>query len=97
MGDRVTYCRRLKPAVEHAVGTFGIATQAVFLPIGFLHERLETRGIPLICQQITGPLPPEDVAGRDTPGGALVGTIAGQKVEVETGVVELPPAPLEIR
>ena len=77
MSGQIVYRGRLKPAVEHAVGTFGIAPQAVVFPIGLIYERLETRGVALVQQKVTGPLPAEDVAGRVAPGSALIGPISG--------------------
>ena len=83
MRDRVIDCRWLKAAVEHAVGTLGIATIAIIFPIRLLKKGFETWGIAFLGQQITRPLPAKDIPGRVTPRGARVGLIPRQKVEEE--------------
>ncbi len=68
---------RFKTAVEHAVGTLGITTVAVVFPICFVHQGLEAWSIPFFCQQITRPLPAEDIPRGVPPGGARIGLISG--------------------
>jgi hypothetical protein len=81
---------RLKTTMEHAVGTLGIATVAIVVPARFFDQGLETGGIPFFRQQITRPLPAEDIPSRIPPWGACVGLISGQKVEEECRLIESP-------
>src|SRR6185312_6259964 len=88
MRERIVHCRALEPAMRHAVVTGGVASHAIVIPRGILHQRLECWRITLVSQQITGPLPAEDVVGRRAPGRALIILVAGEKVEEQPGVIE---------
>ena len=77
MPESIVNGGRFKTAVEHAVGTLGIATVAIVFPTRFVYQGLETGGIPFFRQQITRPLPAEDIPRRISPGGARVGLISG--------------------
>lgn len=48
MCESVIDCGGLETAMEHAIGTFGVATIAVLAPIRLLQKGLETRGIALL-------------------------------------------------
>ncbi len=77
MADGVINGGRLKAAMKHAVAAFGIPAHTIVIPVCTFHKDLETRGVFPVNPEITGPLPPEDVPGRVSPGGAGVGLIAG--------------------
>src|ERR1700730_9888013 len=92
--ERVAECvihgRAFKPTVSHAVVAGGVAAHAVLVPLGVFHERLERRRIAFVGQQITRPLPTEQVVGRRAPWRALVVLVAGQEVQEQGRVVERP-------
>ena len=71
----------LEAAMEHAVGTLGVATVAIVTPIRLLHKGPEAWGIALLRQQVARSLPAKDIPRWVTPRGALVSLIARQKVE----------------
>src|SRR5437773_9728496 len=80
---------RLVAAMGHAVGAFFIAAGAVGIPVGRLHRLLETRRI-AFAEQVAGLLPSENVAGRHAPRGAVIGLIAGEKIEEQARMDEGP-------
>src|SRR5579871_1780818 len=90
MCERVIDGRVLESAVSHAVVACGIAANAVAVPLRVLHQRAEGRRVALVRQQVTGPLPTEDVVGRGAPGRALVRLVAGEEVEEQARVIERP-------
>src|SRR6201988_3456992 len=73
----------------HAVGTLFVLAGAVGLPVGGLHQLLEGLGV-AFTEQIAGLLPAEDVACRHAPGRALVFLVAGEEVEEQAGMHEVP-------
>src|SRR5262245_42541643 len=77
----------------HAVGAFGIITNAVAIPVGLFHQRLECRRISLVHQQIAGPLPAEHIPCRVAPWRAAVTLVAGKEIQEQARVIE-PPATL---
>src|SRR6266850_4587967 len=92
--ERVAECvihgRAFISAVSHAVVAGGIAAHTVLFPLGVFHERFERRRIAFVGQQVTRPLPTEQIVGRRAPRGALVGLVAGQEVQEQCRVVEGP-------
>src|SRR4030088_1264574 len=88
--------RRLVAAMGHAVRALLVAAGAVEVPVGRLDQLLEALRIAL-AEQITGLLPAEDVARRHAPGRAMVALVAGQEVEEEAGMHELPALALAER
>ena len=91
MGERIHCRRRLIAAMGHAVGAFLIAAGAVAVPVGALHELLEGLGV-AFAEQVARPLPAEHVAGRIAPRRALILLIAGEEIEEQGRLVELPVA-----
>ena len=89
MSDGVVDGGRLVAAMGHAVGAFFIIAGAVFVPVRGFHQFLEGRGETL-AQEIAGALPAEDIAGRVAPGRAVILLIAGEEIEIERRVAELP-------
>ena len=81
MYESVIDCCWLETAMEHAIGTLGVATVAIVTPIRLLHKGPETWGMTLLRQQVARSLPAKDIPRRVTPRGALVSLIARQKVE----------------
>src|SRR5687767_1135464 len=79
--------------MHHAVGALLVLARAVGIPVGRLHQFLETRCIAL-SHEVAGLLPAEDVAGGITPRRAVIALVAGQEVEVEARLIEDPLAPL---
>src|SRR6201989_904918 len=89
MRERVERGGRLVAAMRHAVGTLLILAGAVGIPVGGLHQLLEGLGV-AFAEQIAGLLPAEDVARRHAPRGALIGLVAGEEVEEQAGMHEVP-------
>ena len=81
--------RRLVAAMRHAVGALLVAAGAVRIPVGRVHQFLERARIAL-AQQVARLLPAEDVARRHAPRRAVIGLVAGEEIEEEAGVHELP-------
>src|SRR5947209_8194884 len=75
--------------MRHAIGALLILAGAVGIPIGGVHQLLEGLGVAL-AQQVAGFLPAEDVARRHSPRRAFVILVAGQEVEEQAGVHEIP-------
>lgn len=75
MHDRIIDRRRLKATVKHAVGALGIATIPIIFPFRLFQKGFETWGSPFLGQQITRPLPAEDIPRWVPPWGARVGLI----------------------
>src|SRR5215469_17969201 len=80
---------RLVAAVRHAVRALFIRAGAVGVPVGGLHQLLEGFRI-TFAEQIARLLPAEDVACRHAPGGAVIGLVAGEEIEEQRRVDELP-------
>src|SRR5579871_2036433 len=80
---------RLKAAMHHAVGAFFVIADTVGVPVGFLHQLAERLHV-AFAEQITGPLPPENVPRRISPWRAVISLIAGQEIEKERRLVERP-------
>src|SRR4029077_6362198 len=89
MRDRRVGGGRLVAAMRHAVRALLVAAGAVQIPVGGLDQLLEGLRV-AFAEQITGLLPAEDVARRHAPRRAVVLLVAGQEVEEEAGVHELP-------
>ena len=80
--------------MDHAVAALGISAHAVTVPVGLVHERLESGRVAFADEQVARPLPTEHVARGIAPGSALVTLVAGQEIQVKARVVERPaPAP----
>src|SRR4029450_676951 len=80
---------RLVAAVGHAVRALLVLAGAVGVPVGGLHQLAKRLGIAL-AQQIAGLLPAENVARRHAPRRAVIGLVAGQVIEEQAGMHELP-------
>src|SRR5438552_16658423 len=85
VGDR----GRFEAAVHHAIRALFIVADAVGILVGFLHQLLE-RADKTLAEQITGPLPAEDVARRISPRRAVIGLIAREEIEEHGGLAERP-------
>src|SRR5215471_1787595 len=79
-------------AMCHAVGAFSVVAGAVTGPVCFFHKSFERRRIAFVHKQVTRSLPTEHVARRVTPGCATVTLVAGEEIQKQGGVIELPPA-----
>src|SRR5262249_22897990 len=90
MGERIVHGGSLEATVSHAVVAARIASHAVLVPLRGLEQRAEARRAPLVGEQITRPLPPEDVVRGIAPRRALIALIAGEKIEKQTRVIEGP-------
>src|SRR5712691_13015227 len=82
--------------MRHAVGALLVAAGAVRIPVGRVHQFLERARIAL-AEQVARLLPAEDVARRHAPRRAVIGLVAGEEVEEEAGMHELPALALPIR
>src|SRR5262249_45160224 len=80
----------LESTVSHAIVAARIATDAIASPVGLLHQLAEAAGVTLIGSEIARTLPAEDVVGGIAPRRALIGSIAGQKIEKQGRLVETP-------
>ena len=89
MVEGIFHGGRLEAAMDHAVGAFFVIAGAIGVPIGFLHQLLEGGRI-AFAEQIAGPLPAEDRASGIAPGRAVIGSIAGEKVEEKLRLEEGP-------
>src|SRR6478672_7460565 len=78
--------------MHHAVGAFLVIARAVAIPVRVLHQLLEGLGI-AFAEQIAGALPAEHRAGRIAPGRAVIGLIAGEKIEKQPRLEERPAGP----
>ena len=67
----------------HTVVALRVAAGSVVVPGSFFHELGEARGVAFVHQQIARLLPPKDVVRRVGPWRALIGLVAGQKIEEE--------------
>src|SRR5271156_3218838 len=99
--EGIVHGRTLEPAMRHAVVATGILADTVPLPLRILDERLVSRGIALVGEQVAGPLPAEQVVCGIAPRRALIGLIAGEEIQEQAGMIEGPglarraPAALE--
>ena len=75
--------------MHHAVGAFLVIARAVFVPVRVLHQLLESLGVAL-AEQIAGALPAEYRPGRVAPRRAVIGLIAGEKIEEQTRLEQRP-------
>src|SRR3954464_4201141 len=73
----------------HAVGALFILAGAVGIPVGGLHQLLEGFRV-AFAEQIAGFLPAKNVARRHAPRGAFVILVAGEEVEEQAGMHEIP-------
>jgi len=76
--------------VGHAISALGVLGVPVLIPRCLLHQRFEAGRVAFIDQEVTGLLPTEDITGRVTPRGTVIALVAGQEIEVKTGMVEVP-------
>src|SRR6516164_9272247 len=81
--------RGLRNAAFAAVGSFFVLAGAVAVPVRRLHQFLEALGV-AFAEQITGLLPAEDVARRHTPWRAFIALVAGEEVEEQPRMHEVP-------
>src|SRR5512134_3227773 len=81
-------------AVHHAVGALLVVARAVAIPVRRFHQIAERRGIAL-AEEVTRPLPAENVARGISPWGATILLVAGEKVEKQCRLAE-PPAPFAL-
>src|SRR5208282_2312885 len=86
----MVHSRGFVAAVDHAVGTLGIAGfGAIILPGGGFEQFLERVGV-TVLKQVAGLLPAENIVGGHAPGSAGVLLLAHQKFQEKFGLVELP-------
>src|SRR5204863_15423 len=65
---------------------------AVLVPVRALHEVLEARRVALVDEQIARPLPTEHVVGRIRPRRALIALVAGEEIDEQARLIEVPLA-----
>jgi hypothetical protein len=75
--------------MHHAVGAFLVIARPVSVPVGILHQLLEGLGI-AFAEQVAGPLPAEYRPRRVAPGRAVIGLIAGEKIEEQSRLEDRP-------
>src|SRR6202789_4420221 len=90
VAERVVDRRALEAAMRHAVVAARVLAHAVFFPLGVLDQRSVGRRVSLVREQITGPLPTEHVIGWIAPRRALIGLVAGEKIQEQRGMIERP-------
>ena len=89
ISHRVPHGSGFVTAMDHAVGALLIVAGAVCVPVGLFHQLPEGLGI-TFAEKITRSLPPKHGAGRVAPRSAGVALIAGQEVQKESRLKELP-------
>src|ERR1700733_7265764 len=72
--------------------TVGPRAEAVYLTgksgaLGVVEERTVARRIAFVGQEVAGPLPAENVVRRIAPRRALIGLVAGEKVQEQRGMI----------
>src|SRR6202140_6022403 len=90
MTEPVVDRRSLESAMRHAVVAARIFAYAVFFPLSVLDQRPVARRVPLIGEQVARPLPAEYVVGGIAPRRALIGLVAGEKIQEQRGMIERP-------
>src|SRR5258708_1544679 len=90
MAERIVDRRALESAMRHAVVAARILADAVSFPFGVIDQRPVARRIPLIGEQIARSLPTEQVVGGIAPRRALIGLVAGEKIQEQSGMIERP-------
>src|SRR5476651_1120841 len=75
--------------MDHAIGAFFVIADAIFVPIGRIHQLAESFGVSF-AEQVAGPLPAKHRARRIAPGGAMIGLVAGEKIEKQRRLIEAP-------
>src|SRR5207302_3067694 len=78
--------------VHHAVGALLVIAGAVSVPIGLFHQFPEGLCVAL-AEQVAGALPAEYGAGRVAPRRAVIFLIAGEEIEEQARLTELPRTP----
>src|SRR5262249_19129164 len=81
--------RRLVAAMSHAVRALLVLAGPVGIPVCGLHQFVERPGV-AFAQQVAGLLPAENVAGRHAPRRAVIGLVAGEEIEEQVRVDEIP-------
>src|ERR1700683_2526190 len=87
MAERVVDRRTLESAMRHAVVAARVLADAVLFPLGVIDQRAVARRVSLIGEQVAGPLPAEYVVRRIAPGRALIGLIAGEKIQEQRRMI----------
>src|SRR5216684_2799210 len=82
-------CGRLISAMGHAVRAFFVAAGAISVPVRRIHQ-FGKRVCVTLTEQVAGLLPSEDVPGRHAPGGTMIRLVAGEKIEEQTRMHEVP-------
>src|SRR5271168_5065796 len=79
--------------MRHAVVAARILADAVLFPLGVLDEGLVGGRITFVRQEVARLLPAENVVRWIAPRRALVGLVAGQKIQEQRGMIERPGRP----
>src|SRR5271165_1864777 len=90
MAERVVDRRALESTVRHTVVAARILADAVFFPLGVFDQGAVAWRISFIGEQVAGPLPSEYVVCRIAPGRALIGLVAGEKIQEKRRMIERP-------
>src|ERR1700733_4640322 len=93
MAERVVDSGAFEAAVRHAIVAARVLAHAVLVPLGVVDERTVARRIAFVGQEVAGPLPAENVVRRIAPRRALIGLVAGEKVQEQRGMIERPGEP----
>src|SRR6516225_2301602 len=80
---------RLVAAMRHAVRALLVLAGAVGVPVRGFHQFVERLGV-AFAQQVAGLLPAENVAGGHAPRRAVIGLVAGEEIEEQVRVDEIP-------
>src|SRR6185437_762907 len=87
MTERIIDRGAFEAAMRHAVVAARILAHAVLFPFGVFDQRLIGGRIALVGQEVAGPLPTEQVVSRIAPRRALIGLVAGQKIQEQRRVI----------
>src|SRR5215472_16880939 len=75
--------------MRHAVGALLVLAGAIGIPVGGFHQYLERLGV-AFAEQVAGLLLAADVARGHAPRRALVFLVAGEEIEEQAGMHEIP-------
>src|SRR3984893_11427126 len=75
--------------MDHAIRALLIVADAVLVPLCLVHEFAERLGVAL-AQEVAGLLPAKDRTCRVAPGRAVIGLVAGEKIQEHERLAERP-------
>src|SRR6266849_1651802 len=82
-------CGRLIAAMGHAVRAFFVTAGAISVPVRRFHQ-FGKRVRVTLAEQVAGLLPSKDGAGRHAPRGTMIRVVAGEKIEEQARMHEVP-------